>query len=132
MRIGPGCIGEFMRRLRRDRRGAVAVLTALASTALLGFTGLAVDVGVWKYMQGRLQQTVDQASRAATIALMDGQNPTIAARTVAASYGFVNGRNGVTVTVNWPPTQGTYAGSGMAVEVIIQAPAPEFFSRLFL
>lgn len=116
----------------RDESGAVAVIAALGATVLLGFTGLAIDVGAWKLMQGRLQEAVDQASRAGTAALMSGGNPNIAARTVAASYGLVDGRNGVKVTVNWPPSQGTYSGNGMAVEVIIQEPAPQYFSKLFL
>ena len=119
-------------RCGRDDRGVVAVLTALGATVLLGFVGLGIDVGTWKLMQSRLQEVVDQASRAGTAALMSGGNPNAAAKTIAASYGLVDGQSGVSVTVNWPPTQGTYSGDGMAVEVIIQEPAPQFFSKLFL
>ncbi|HEV2334408.1 MAG TPA: pilus assembly protein TadG-related protein [Stellaceae bacterium] len=121
-----------LRRLPREDRGNIAIVTALAATVLTGVAGLAIDVGAWEVMQTRLQEAVDQSSRAATAALISGGNPSVAAKTVAASYGLVNGRNGVSIAVNWPPTNGTYQGNGMAVEVVIKEPAPQFFSRLFV
>ena len=120
------------RQLRHECGGNIAIITALASTLLIGAGGFAVDVGVWEVMQTRLQEAVDQSSRAATAALVSGGNPTIAAETMAASYGLVNGQNGVSIGVHWPPTDGTYQGNGMAVEVVITERAPQFFSKLFL
>ena len=119
-------------RLIAERRGNIAIVSALAATFIVGVAGLAIDVGMWKLMQTRLQEAVDQSSRAATIALVSGGNPSVAAKTMAASYGLVDGRNGVAVSVNWPPPSGTYQGNGMAVQVVISEPAPHFFTSLFL
>jgi hypothetical protein len=45
--------------------------------------------------------------------------------------GFVNGQNGVTVTVNSPPASGPSTGKGGYVEVIISLPQAALLSRLF-
>jgi Flp pilus assembly protein TadG len=80
----------------QDHRGAVAVLAALAITALVGFVGLAVDVGMWYQTNRSMQNAADAAAIAAS------QNGTSSyqseAKAVAAQYGFVDGVNGITVT----------------------------------
>lgn len=120
------------RSLIGEEKGNIAIVTARSATLLIGTGGLAVDISEWKLMQTRLQEAVDQSSRAATVALISGGNPTVAAETVAASYGLVNGQGGVAISVNWPPKDGTYQGNGMAVEVVITEPAPRLFSRFFI
>jgi Flp pilus assembly protein TadG len=48
-----------------QRRGTVAVLTALAMPALMGSAGLAIDVGIW-YREGvRLQLAADAGAMGA-------------------------------------------------------------------
>ncbi len=118
------------KRIAGNERGSVAILAALSSLLLIGVAGLAIDVSMSELTQRCMQDVADEASKAATIAVMAGNNPTPVATAVAASNGFVNGRNGVSVTVNWPPSSGSYQGNGQAVEVIITEPAPVFFSRL--
>lgn len=54
---------------RRDERGAVAVVSAVAATAVLVAAGLAVDIGhVWA-VRGQLQVQVDQAAMYAASSL---------------------------------------------------------------
>ena len=56
---------------------------------------------------------------------------TIEGKAVAASMGFVDGQNSVTVTVNNPPASGPLVGKLGSVEVIISQTQPPMLSRLF-
>jgi Flp pilus assembly protein TadG len=119
----------------RDRRGVTAIIAAIGATVLLGFTGLAVDVAYWETTERAVQGAADQASLAAALKYEEGasQDQIVAeGKAVAAKHGFVDGQNGVTVTVNWPPKSGAYTGDTTAVEVIIQTPMPTFFAQFFL
>jgi hypothetical protein len=55
----------LLRRLLADRRGFSAVLTGLMLTMLVGFVGLAVDVGMWQWTQRDMQEAADHAAYAA-------------------------------------------------------------------
>ena len=57
---------------------------------------------------------------------------TIEAQSMAASFGFVNGQNGVTVTANSPPSQGSYYHTDNAVEVVISQVQPQYLSKMLL
>jgi hypothetical protein len=122
-------------RMARDRKGAIAVMTALTVTSLLGFAGLGTDATLWFVAKRNLQGAADAAAFSASTALAAGANSTAfgnAAKAVAAQYGFTNGVNGVSVTVNNPPLSGSYTSSSSAIEVLISQPQPLFFSSLFL
>jgi Putative Flp pilus-assembly TadE/G-like len=115
--------------------GQVLPLVALLLTALLGFSGLAVDVGFWEYQQHQQQNATDAAAlggaeKLAYTACPDSSAATTAADNDSAGNGFVNGGN-VTVTVQNPPSSGPYAGNSCAVYVQITAvKVPSFFTRL--
>lgn len=55
----------FFRRLAADQSAFSAVLTALALTMLMGFVGLAIDVGMWQWTQRDMQEAADHAAFAA-------------------------------------------------------------------
>jgi hypothetical protein len=121
--------------LLRDRKGGVAVLTAMSLTTLLGFAGLGTEATLWYVAKRNMQGASDAAAFTASTAAVAGQTSTAyiaAARAVAAQYGYVNGVNGITVAVNNPPSQGAFTGSASAIEVIITQPQQMLFSRLFL
>jgi Flp pilus assembly protein TadG len=80
----------------QDEGGAVAVIAALILTALIGVVGLAVDVGMWYRTNRALQNAADAAVIAA--ALNNTASYQSEARAVAATYGFIHGANGITVT----------------------------------
>jgi Flp pilus assembly protein TadG len=132
----------FARSLRQcihDRRGVTAVVAALGAMAIIGFTGLAIDVASWEVTLRKMQGAADQAAIAAlTTANASGSTancPSTActeAEAVAANYGFVNGQSSVSVTVNQPPTQGSHTTSSSAVEVIISQPQSLMFTGLLL
>jgi len=57
-------VQRLTRRLRRDERGAAAVVLSLLMVPLLGFTALAVDVGAVYAEKARLQTAADAAALA--------------------------------------------------------------------
>ncbi len=117
----------FASRLAADERGFSAVLTGIAATVLLGFGGLAVDVGYWQWNQRNMQGAADQAAFAAATIAHNGSTTAVATTTakgITAAMGFADGSNSVTVTVNNPPSYGTYNTDADAWEVIITQPQP--------
>jgi hypothetical protein len=98
---------------------------------LLGFTGMAVDAGYLQWTQVRIQDATDAAAQAALIELENGNSDWVAAgRSAAAMNGFTNGSNGVTVTINNPPTMGNMKGQTNALEAIITQTTPTFFMQM--
>jgi len=120
--------------LRADQRGVIAILAALALTLLMGFAGLAIDVGYWQSIHRQMQAVADQAAYSA--ANYATQHAASAAATVAkgvsAAAGFIDGQKGVTVTVNNPPASGGYASDNNAWEVIVRQAQPMWLASLFL
>jgi hypothetical protein len=120
--------------LASDQSGASAVVIGLSMTALMGFAGMAVDVGVWYADKRAAQGAADSAAYSAG---MDygGDEATSraksAARAVAAQYGYTDGVGGVTVAVNTPPTSGSHTATTGAVEVIVTKSESLFFSSFF-
>ncbi len=126
---------DFIRRLAVDRRGATAVIVALSLTVLMGFAGLAVDVGLW-YRDKRLAQgAADSAAYSAAVDRAAGDTAAgaiAAAKAITAQYGLVDGAGGVSVVVNLPPASGPNAATAGAAEVIVTVPETLFFTRLFI
>ena len=126
-----------LRKFLRERKGAASIITALSSVAIVGFAGLATDVGSVYLEARRLQGTVDLAALAAM--QNPQQAPTLAAATVAGN----RWPEGTRVVV----TPGAYAadrtlpaaqrfqpnaGERNAVRVRVTSSAPLFFGRLFI
>lgn len=116
----------------KDERGAVAPVVALLLTVLLGFAGLGIEVGLWQLEKRRMQGAADAAASSAAQAVMKGENEGQQARAIAASFGFQNGIDGVTVAVNRPPLSGSKAGVADAVEVIIRKTQSPLLAGFFM
>jgi hypothetical protein len=114
---------------RLRRRGFVLVTFVVSATALLVVMGLAIDVGYLQLVKTRAQAAADAAAMGGAQQIrMSGQaNAASAARADAAANGFTNGQDGVTVTVNTPPSSGYSSGDASAVEVVISKSVPAFF-----
>lgn len=124
-----------LRALGSDRAGAVGPTLGLMLPLLVGFAGLGSEVGDWYVTQRTMQGAADSAAYSAATALAAGESAiafTAEAKSVAGSYGFVDGSNGVTVTVNNPPTTGNHTSDSNAVEVSITRPQPLMLVSLFL
>jgi hypothetical protein len=122
-------------RLARDKAGVTAVVIGLSMTALMGFAGLAVDVGLWYNDSRTAQGAVDSAAYSAAIDYAAGDNAagvTATAEAITAQYGLTNGAGGVTVTVNQPPLSGTHTTTAGAVEVILNKNETRFFASFFM
>jgi Flp pilus assembly protein TadG len=116
----------------RDESGQTLIFVALSMTCILGFVGLATDVGTMFYAKRNLQTAADAAAIAGAAELPYGTTDmTTSARGASAQNGFTNGVNGVTVSVNPSPQSGAYQGLSGYVEAIVSQPQPTFFMHLF-
>ncbi len=118
------------------RRGAVALQIGLLLAVFLGFASIGIEIPLLMYQQRQLQIAANSsASSSATAVMLNWLNYPAhrdsEATGTAAALGYVNGVNGVTVTVNYPPQSGNYAGNGYAVEVIITQQKTLTLARLF-
>lgn len=121
---GRGNLFQFI----RDESGSYAIIAAVAMPVLVGAAGLGTEASWWFYSQKNMLSAADSAAVSAATAT---STVTIEGRGVAATYGFVNGINGVTVAVNKPPSSGGYTSSPNAVEVIITQSQNRLFSSIF-
>lgn len=121
----------------RNEQGQMLILTAIELVLLIGFLALAADVGVLFHSKRKMQTAADAAATAGALnELNGGYNATNvtdqqAADTAASANGFTNGKDGVVVTVNAPPTSGYHKTAGY-VEATISKPDPLYFFKAFL
>ena len=119
----------------RNEDGSVLILTAIFMVCIVGFLGFACDVGMFLLQKSAIQTAADCAAVAGiaqlNYAAVEGTSVETAARAAAAQNGFTHGQNGVTVTVNTPPSSGPYAGTSGYVETIVARQVPTAFMRLF-
>ncbi len=93
---------------------------ALTLTVLLGFCGLALDVGYTELLKMKLQNAADAAALGAAYAVPTLSDETTAGRADAALNGYTH--NGSTVTVNISvPTTGPYANNTQAAQAVVTA-----------
>ncbi|HEV2560788.1 MAG TPA: pilus assembly protein TadG-related protein [Rhizomicrobium sp.] len=112
--------------LAADRRGNIAIITALVMPVFVGALGLGMEPGYW-YLVARAEQN---AADAAVIAASTNGSSNYATegQAVAAQYGFVNGQNNVTVTVS--NSASCPAGGTNCYSVTITKPLPLFLSQV--
>src|SRR5438477_12857547 len=100
--------GAFLERFARDTCGVTLALVALAASALIGFTGLGVETGLWYAIKRQDQSAAD-------VAALSG------ALEVAASQSYADicaiarrdaGRNGFTPTGSCPANGCTNPSAG--------------------
>ncbi len=121
---------------RHPQRGNVLVLTMFALIPLLGFLGLAVDLGYMFNYKLRAQIAADAAALAASLT---PYNPDLqpdplapqreAAWDIAKANGFENGISTIVVDVNTPPLQGDFMKlePGTYFEADIKQDLPTYF-----
>lgn len=132
----PGALSDFLSRLAifvGNRRGNIAIITALVMPVLVGFAALGTEGGLWYYTHHHMQDAADSAaiSAATAYSTSSSANITTQAQGVTASYGFVAGNNNTTITVNRPASTGNYKTNSNAVEVIISQAQTRLLSQLF-
>jgi hypothetical protein len=114
------------------QRGAILPLMAICLAVLMGFAGLAVDIGYLEYQQENQQAATDAAAMgAAQRAFAD--NCANASDAVSAAYSdaALNGYSSAYVQATSPPSSGPYINDKCAVAVTITKQKMTFFSKLF-
>lgn len=126
---------------RKGEAGQSILLVAAALVLLMGFMGLAIDMGVLRY-EKRLQQTAADAAALAGASDLDQGNVTSAAQDAAAANGFADTGGGNvaacgsgaaigTVCVQaGAPISGPHTGNGAYVEVLVAAVHATYFVRI--
>jgi hypothetical protein len=124
-RAGNGGCTARRRTWKRDA-GFVLIVQVLMLGVLMTMTALAVDVGSFYSRAAEVQKASDAAALAAVVWMPDDvPTATSAARDAAGRNGFVNGTNGITVTVS------AVAGNPRQVRVSITDPnVPTLFGRM--
>jgi hypothetical protein len=123
-------------RNRAGQSGQVLPLIAISLAVLLGFAGLAVDVGYLEYWQQQQQTVTDAAAvggaqQLARSSCSGSTAAETAAQDDAGTNGFGSGGN-VVVSAVTPPSSGPYAGNACAISVQISTQhVSTFFARLF-
>ena len=115
------------------RSGFVLLTSAVSMIVVIGFLGLAMDVGYLQVMRMRAQVAADAGALAAGHEILNGNTSQITTSGCndASLNGFTNGVNGVTITVNRPPASGAHTGDDKYAEVNVAKDQPTFFMRLF-
>lgn len=143
--------------MRRNREAGQALyITAASLVVLMGFAGLAIDMGMLRY-EKRLQQTAADAAAIAganNLAFEGSSSVVCAGQNASATNGFADTSGGggctngtvstcaasgaavgtVCVQVNNPPASGPHAGAANAdkyVEVLVSAVHQTYFMRVF-
>ncbi len=126
-------LGHCLRAFWRDRSGNYAIVGALMSPVLIGAAGLATEGGLWYNTHQTLQGAADSAalSAAAQYGLNVNSNLNNQAAGVIATYGYVTGTAGTTITVNRPAQSGAYTSNQKSVEVIVTTQQPRLLSSIF-
>lgn len=127
---------------RKSQAGQALILTAIALSALMGFAGLAVDMGVMRY-EKRLQQTAADAAALAGASDLSYGGVTAGAQNAAAANGFTDNGGGnvsacttsaavntVCVQINNPPTSGPHSGNGNYVEALVADVHTTYFMKI--
>src|SRR5262245_64354971 len=109
---------------RSGKRGIVVLAAAGLIFVLLAFLGLAFDVGYLQWCRRRAQTAADAAAIAGAWAVQMGESVVTEGKNGSSMNGFTDAQNAVTVTINYPPSSGSY-GTG-AVEAIISQDAPSY------
>jgi hypothetical protein len=120
------------RAFEADQSGNMLILFAFSAPIALGAAALGTEGGELYLKKVAIQGAADQAAVSAVNSFNSSSTAyTIEGKAISASKGFVDGENGVTVTVNNLPASGSLAGKSGSVEVIFSLSQPPFLSRLF-
>ncbi len=122
--------GQLVSRFLNDEKGFAAIMTAVMLPAIVLMAGLGTEAGYWYFTQRKIQNAADTAAYASIVNLMSGN--TAAITTTAEAVAQINGYLPLTssISINYPPASGTYAGDTDAIEVLITESVPRYLSAL--
>ncbi len=109
--------------------GQVMVLICVALVAIVGMIAVVADFSFMQDQKNMMQTAADSAAMAGAEELNYG-DLAAAGKADAASNGYTDGQNGVTVAVNNPPSTGPNTANTAYVEAIVTMPEPTYFLRV--
>jgi hypothetical protein len=128
---------------RRKEAGQTLVFTAIGLVALMGFMGLAVDVGVMR-VEKRLQQTAADSAAIAAASNLAYSGWQAGGQAAAVANGFTDSSSNdvasctasgatigtICVELDSPPADGPHSGQADYVEARVAAVRPTYFMQL--
>jgi Flp pilus assembly protein TadG len=124
-----------------NRRGSALAVTAVCMVLIAGVMAVVLDGGMLMAQRRRAQAVADAAALAAAYNLYNnyaqnqgadtGGAAAKEAQAIASGNGYTNDGTTSTVTVNIPPTSGTFKSKASYAEVIVQHNQPRYFSALW-
>jgi Putative Flp pilus-assembly TadE/G-like len=124
--------GSHYRRRRHGRgraSGQVMVLICVALVALFGMIAVVADFSFMQHQKNMMQTAADSAAMAGAGELNYG-DVVAAGKADAATNGYADGHNRITVAINNPPSAGPNASNAAYVEAIVSKPEPTYFLRV--
>src|SRR5208282_3079543 len=109
--------------------GQVMVLICVALVALVGMIAVVADFSFMQHQRNMMQTAADSAAMAGAEELNYGDQ-VAAGKADAATNGYTNGQNGVSVAINSPPRTGPNSANAAYVEAIVTMPEPTYFLRV--
>jgi len=113
----------------KNKKGNIAVLTALMLPVVVGGAGLGVETGYWYYTQLKLQQAADAAVYAAALELHEGNTSEMLSSATAAAT--LNGYTTSTDTISEVTPSATYPSNVRTVDVSMTRSVTRGFSAIF-
>lgn len=119
-------------RIHHDERGQTIILVALSIPLLLGFIGIATDVGLLFKDKRTLQTAADAAAIAGALHYKYTDWQTVA-KNASKDNGYQDGSNGVSVKVNDQPTwaASNYYNVKGFIEATVSKPESTIFLSIF-
>lgn len=120
---------SLARKLKRDRRGNILIISALGAASLVGAAGLGVDTTQWFLAKRQLQQATDSGALAAAMSLYRGST------FYDTAVDEIDRNFPDTVTIERivnPPQVGAYTADNTAIEVQATVNRKLPFSSIFI
>lgn len=135
-----GAIPGFLRlpilsALGRDSRGVIVVMIALMLPVIFGFVGLGIEVSNWYMIKRSIQNSADAGALAGAYEIFEGNSTSVmdtSAENEAERDGYFDTASGDSITVNNPPSSGSYTSDNTAVEVELEKTAALMFASFFI
>jgi hypothetical protein len=105
------------------------VLICVSLIALMGMIAVVTDFSFMQHQKNMMQTAADSAAMAGSEELSYGDQ-VAAGKADAATNGFTDGANSVTVTINNPPTSGPNSSNTAYVEAIVSKLESTYFLRV--
>jgi len=109
--------------------GQVMVLICVALVALVGMIAVVADFSFMQHQRNMMQTAADSAAMASAEELNYG-DVVAAGKADAATNGYTDGQNSITVAINNPPSTGPNTSNTAYVEAIVTMPEPTYFLRV--